>query len=406
MMRVAFAWLVLFLVPSTAWSQVNTLVADNPREEAAVKAGPFYVSPRIQLTELGVDTNVFNASGEQKSDFTATVTPSANVWVPIARRGLIKATVSPDLVWYQRYSSERSLDPAFTLRGEAYLRRFTIFAEDSFLHSRQRPSFEIDVRSRRTENRFTAGVDIRLTPKISLEVHGTRSETEFDGDTEYFGTRLAEVLNRRSTGFAGIARYRPTVLTAIALRAERFEDRFPLSPERGSDNVRVMPGFEFQPRALVHGSAYVGVRHLNPVDELLLPEFSGLVSDLTLGSTFLGSTALTVTHTRDIRYSFEPLQPYYVATGAGLSARRAIGARFDVIANTTRYTNSYRDLIVETTAPERVDTIWNYGANLGYRLGRNGRVGVGVTYWRRNSTTRQARDYDGLHIGTTASYGF
>ena len=406
--RLAIACFILAVVVPPAAAQVNTLEADNPREDARLRLGPFYLTPAVQLTELGVDTNVFNQAGERESDFTLTVTPSATVWLPIARRGLIKATAASDLVWYRKFDSERSIDPTITVRGEAYLRRITLFAENIFTHSRQRPNFEIDVRSRRTENRFMGGVDVRLTPKFSLEVNGTKASTDFDGDTLFLGTRLEEVLDRGTTGFGAVARFRPTVLTTVALRAERFEDRFPLSPERGTDNMRVMPGVEFGERALINGRAYIGVRQLSPVDETLLPGFTGLVSDLGLTYTVLGATTIGVTHTRDIRYSFEPTQPYFVDTGIGGDARRALGPRFDVIVSAVRHTYSYRDLLLQTFAPieNRVDTIWNYGGNVGYRFGRDGRIGLGVTYWKRASTTRPGREYDGLRIGTTASYGF
>src|SRR5690606_37766402 len=124
--------------------------------------------------------------------------------------------------------------------------------------------------------------------------------------------------------------------------------------------------------------------------------------------TILGGTTLGVSHTRDIRYSFEPTQPYYVDTGVGANVRRALGPSFDVIVSANRHTLTYRDLRLQTLAPgtERVDTVWNYGGNFGYRFGRDGRIGFGVTYWTRDSTTRPGREYDGLRIGTTASYGF
>jgi hypothetical protein len=401
---------VAFLVAgaAAASAQVNTLEADNPREEARLKIGAFYVTPRIQLTELGIDTNVYNESGDPDRDLTFTLAPGATIWIPIARRGLIKTSVGTDLVWYKEFASERSIDPSFTVRGESYLRRFTLFAQNDFVHSRQRPSFEIDIRSRRHENRFMAGVDTRLTPKLSVEVHGIASSTEFDGDTVVLGTRLAETLNRDSVGFGGVARYRMSVLTTFALKAERFKDRFPLAPERGADNVRIMPGVTFQPRALINGSAYIGVRHLNPVNESLLPEFAGVVSDLGLAYTLLGSLTIGVSHTRDIGYSYEPLQPYYVDTGAGVRIRRALGPRFDVVVSADRHTYRYRDLLVQTLAPEaeRTDTTWKYGGSLGYRVGRTGRVGFGVFYWARDSTTRPGLAYDGLRIGTTATYGF
>ncbi len=105
----AFAFAVATALPAAA--QVNTLQTDNPRENARLKVGPFYVSPAIQLTEFGLDSNVFNTPIVQLRDFTFTVRPSADVWLPIARRGLIKANAGADLVWYQQYSSERSIDP-------------------------------------------------------------------------------------------------------------------------------------------------------------------------------------------------------------------------------------------------------------------------------------------------------
>ena len=37
---------------------------DQVRQDARSHMGPFYVTPRITLKELGVDSNVFNAAGE------------------------------------------------------------------------------------------------------------------------------------------------------------------------------------------------------------------------------------------------------------------------------------------------------------------------------------------------------
>jgi hypothetical protein len=323
---------------------------------------------------------------------------------------LIKLTLATDMVWYKEFASERSLDPYVTLRGEAYLRRFTLFADTALSHARQRPSDqpEIDVRSRRLDRTLRAGVDMRLTSKTSLEVHGRWSEQDWDADDSLLGGTLEETLNRETTSVAAVARYRPTVLTTFELLAEWFEERFPLSPERDGDNVRIMPGVTFEPRALVNGFARIGVRHLNPVDETLLPEFKGLVSDFGLSYTVFGATTLGVTHTRDVRYSFELTQPYYVDTGIGARIRRALGPRFDVIVSADRHRLAYEELIVEggPQTPERIDAIWNYGGSLGYRFGRDGRLGFGVTYWTRESTTRPGREYDGLRIGTTATYGF
>lgn len=409
-MRSILSLLVLCLFAAPAVAQVNTLQADNPRENARLSVGPFHVTPALELREFGVDTNVFNTPIVQLKDFTFTVRPTLTAWLPIARRGLIKANGGADFVWYNKYASERSIDPVLTLRGEAYLRRFTLFADNAFSHTRQRPgdNFEIDVRSRVLSNTLRAGVDTRITPKASLEVHGRWSELDYDADDSLLGGTLEETLNRTTRGFGAVARYRTTVLTTVELLAERFEDRFPLSPQRDGDNVRIMPGVRFGSRALLNGFARLGLRHLNPVDETVMPEFKGAVSDFGLSYTLLGSTNVGVSHTRDIGYSFEVNQPYYVDTGVGARVRRAIGSRFDVVATVDRHRLRYEDLVVldVPAGPRRIDTTWNYGASFGYRLGRAGRVGFGLSYWDRNSTTRASRNYNGFRVGTTATYGF
>ena len=94
----------------------------------------------------------------------------------------------------------------------------------------------------------------------------------------------------------------------------------------------------------------------------------------------------------------------------GVSVRRALGRRFDALVSADRHVYDYRDLLARPTVDPgsrstHVDTIWNYAGSLGYRIG-NGRVGFGVSYWERESTTRILRDYDNLRFGTTVTYGF
>jgi hypothetical protein len=363
-------------LPAAAHAQAPDAQAiDTVRKEARVHVGPLYASPTVNLKELGVDTNVFNDSGQQRSDFTFTVVPKADVWVPFARRALLTTTVASELVWYAKYDSERSINPQVAARGEVYLRRFTFFAENSYLNTRQRPNYEIDLRSRHVENDATLGANVQLTPKFALEAAAVRGITRYDADAYFDGTSLQQTLNRDTTGYRIVARHRLTPLTTIAVRYESLEDRFPYSPARDADSVRLMPGVEFKPRALVSGSAYVGYRRFEPLVAQQLPEFGGLVAQL------------------------------------GLSVRRAISRRVDVLFSTDRYLYTYRDLIGRPPSSgllgrERVDTTWNYTGSIGYRLGRDGRIGFGVSYYDRQSTTMNFRAYNGLRAGTVVSYGF
>lgn len=396
---------VLAQAPAPATAQS----IDDVRKNARMHAGPFYVTPALQLKELGVDTNVFNEAGDPRSDFTFTVAPKADVWVPIAHRALLKTTVATDLVWYAKYDSERSINPQFTSRGEVYLHRLTLFGENAYLNTRQRPNFEIDLRSRHLENDATAGAIVRVTPKFSVEAAALRGITRYDADAIFDGTSLRETLNRDTTGVRVVARHRATPLTTFALRYENMQDRFPFSPSRDADSFRVMPGVEFKPRALISGSAYVGYRRFSAADGGTLPGFSGLVADLGLSYTLLGSTTIGVSVRRDLTYSYEALQPFFVNDSVGVSVRRALGRRFDLLGSADRYNYSYRDLFAAAgvaAGGPRVDTTWNYAASLGYRPRRDARIGFGFSYSDRTSTTASVRAFNGLRFGTVASLGF
>lgn len=385
---------------------------DEVRKNYRIHSGPFYVNPALLLKELGVDTNVFNDQEEPKSDFMFTVTPQADIAVPLARRGLLRATLGTDVVYYRKYDSERSVDPRATVRLEGYAQRITLFVEDSYLNTRQRLNYEIDLRARQLQNELTGGVNVRLTPKTSFEVAGRKGRTRFADDARVAGASqsLNETLDRDTTGASVTARYKHSPLTTFAAKYERLQERFPLSPVRDNDSYRVMPGVEFRPRALISGIAYVGYRNLEPLSPNL-PPYSGLVSEVGLSYTLLGSTTFGVTADRDVAFSFESLTPYFVDTSVGVFIRRAIGGKWDVLANAARHRYAYRNLDAQTTAgldvlPDRTDITNNYGLNLGYRLKRQTRIGFGAAYYTRSSTVALARDYDGLRIGTTVTYGF
>ena len=344
--------------------------------------------PAIQLKELGVDTNVFNEAGEPKSDFTFTVTPRADLAVPLARRALVTALLGADLVYYATYDSERSIDPGAVVRANVYAGRVTLFGEGLYGNSHQRANYEIDQRARQLQTDVAGGLSVRLTPKLSLEVAARRGETRFASDAFFDGQRLQDTLNRDTRTFTGTMRHKLSPLTTIGVRYERQEDRFPISPVRNTDSFRVMPGVELKPRALINGSAWVGYRSFTPKDPIV-PAQKGLVSQLGLSYTLLGATTFGVTYDRDYQFSYQVETPYFVDNGVGVFIRRAVGGRFDIIANAARHRYAYQALAIQpaqlAAIPDRVDTTDNYGVNLGYRLKRLTRVGFGVSYWTRDS---------------------
>ena len=177
------------------------------RREARGHIGPLYFTPRLFLKELGVDSNVFNAAGEQKSDFTFTVAPKADVWVPVARRALFKATRRhrPRLV--RDIRSERSVDPQFAAAARSTSAGSRSSPRGEYLNTRQRPNYEIDLRSRHLENNATR----RRRRAADAEALGrgraaASTSTRFDADAHFDGTSLQRDAQPRTTGFRSPAR--------------------------------------------------------------------------------------------------------------------------------------------------------------------------------------------------------
>ena len=111
-MRSSFLRTCALLLACTALRPIAVHAQEpvDPREDAKVHVGPFYLTPKFAVEEFGIDTNVFNNNQEQR-DFTFTLAPHVDLWVPFARRALITTSVTTDLVYYQTYATERSFNP-------------------------------------------------------------------------------------------------------------------------------------------------------------------------------------------------------------------------------------------------------------------------------------------------------
>lgn len=378
----------------------------DPRASAQMHLGPFYLTPRIVVKELGLDGNVFN-NAEEKKDFTFTLSPHVTIWVPFARRALITTSVTTELVYYHTYETERSFNPDIRLRGELLFNRLAVFVEPTYLRTRERLNYEIDARARRREDGIGAGIDIRATEKLTVQIAGRRSDLVFDGDEVFNGTYLQETLNRDTKTGSIALRHALTPYTTIELKGEAQALRFHFSPIRDADSFALLPGVSFNPRALVSGSASVGYRRFVPLRDAM-PRFDGLVANAALGYTLVGATQFRFSIQRDVSYSYFPSEPYFVMTGYGVTARHYLGGRFDITAGFDRYRYAYRALRLtgrESAALERADITRGVSASFGYRFGRTARLGVGAAYRQRRSPTDRAGDYDGLRVLSTVDYG-
>jgi hypothetical protein len=395
----------MLVVSSHASAQDDPARAEPDVSKARMRIGRLFLNPTIGLTKLGVDTNVFNEPDqlEPKRDFTLTVTPQTDLWLRMGR-SWVTGKVKEDLVWYQTYATERSANNSVNLGWQMPLNRLMFNADTAYLRTHDRPGFEIDQRSQRSELAYDGSVEIRARAKTFIGIRGDRRTTSFDSVATFEGVNLRDALNRTVTGGAVTVRQQLTPLTALTLDVGRSQDRFEFSPLRDSDSTNVSVGVKFDQFAIIKGSATFGYRDFQPLSPSL-PAYKGAIAAADLTYVAFGTTRVGVQAIRDVQYSFEINEPYYVLSGVSGSLTRHLFGPVDVVGRIGVQQLTYQDRIdVNVAAPNRVDFVQMYGGGIGYRLGTDVRIGFNVDQQHRSSPVLN-REYHGLMFGTSVTYG-
>jgi hypothetical protein len=404
MIRRRLLLLVWLAAPAPLLAQQPT--TGEPPQDVRFRFGPLYMNPRLALTDLGIDTNVFNEpdQAEPKKDFTLTMSPSAALWLRFGPTWL-NGSVREDLVYYQTYASQRSINSHYALTWVIPVNRLVVSPGASYLNTHERPGYEIDVRTQHTDVNYTASVEVRALSRTYVGIRGGRRHVDFDESTVYLGRNLQEELARTMRSAAITIRNELTPLTSLHFDVSREEDRFDYSPLRDSNSTAVAVGVRLDPFALIKGSATFGYRDFEPLSPDV-PKYEGSTMSVDLSYAALESTSLSVLATRDVQYSYDVNEPYYLQTGVNVSLRQQIfgpiDASLDVGAQRLEYRE--REGASPITVADRVDRVRTYGAGVGYRMGRDVRVGFSVTRQRRDSPVIY-QPYNGWRYGVSVVYG-
>lgn len=387
------------LLPRGAAAQTTP----DPSENARFQWGALRFTPFLAITEIGVDTNVFNDAEEPQRDTTATFGPGTEYWVR-AGRARVSAKSDVQYNWFRDFASQRSLSTNNDLKIEFPMARLTPFVDGVFDHGRVRPGYEIDTRAFRTDSGAGGGLDIGLTTKTGVRLEAHRRRLRYREDEFFFGNSLQETLNRRTDSLGLSWRQKLTPLTTFVVLSEYEKERFDFQSSRDASGVRLMPGFEFDPFALIGGKVFVGYRSFDTADPRL-PNYSGVVADVEANYR-AKSTRFDVRVQRDVDYSAEEIEPYYLLTDFGVKVTQKVTQRWDVVGTASRQWLDYQRLEgqVLSEVPSHADHGYRVGGGVGYMLGTSVRVGVDLAYYKRNSPIA-LRDYDGLRVGGSFTYG-
>src|SRR5262249_12029553 len=339
-----------------------------------------------------------------KRDFTITLEPKTDLWIHFGR-SLVSGTITEDLVWFKKYSSERSVNSSYRVGLLVPLTRFTFGGAASYAGTRERPGFEIDARARRNQVSFEGTAEFLALSKTYIGVRAGQDRVDFDKDQIFLGANLHDELTRHVNTQAVTLRHQLTPLTTLTFEVGRGQDRFPYSPLRDSDSTSGAVTVKLDPFALIKGSARFGYRDYKPKDPRL-PGFQGFTSAVDVNYVVLGATKLGVQFLRDVQYSFDVSQPYYVQTGVNGSLAQQIFGPIDVVGRIGAARLDYRDRAGAAVAvSNRRDRVHTYGFGVGYHLGRDLRAGFNADKSSRE-TAVIGREYEGWRYGTAVTYGF
>jgi hypothetical protein len=375
-----------------------------PDAEATMRFGPLALKSTIALSNIGVDTNVFNEAdvANPQSDFTMTFTPTTDLWVRLGRTW-ISGRVNVDWVYYRRFASERSANTTYAIGVDRTFNRLSLNGGVRRLSTRERPGFEIDVRSQRLEVEWDGGADLRVFPKTSIGAKTSRRRIEFDRFAVFQDANLAQELNRTTTTRGFVVKHVLTPLTTVSMDIGTEQERFLFSTTRDADSTRIVGTVSFQPLALITGSAAVGYRGFNPLSADI-PPYRGTTAAVGLSYSLLGTTRIGVDVGRDVQPSFEIEQPYYLESGASVWVQQQVYGPFDILGRVTNRRLAYRERRgVPIEFAGRTDTVGGWSLGAGYRIGTDKRMGFTVERQRRTSSL-DGHAYDGLRFGASLTY--
>jgi hypothetical protein len=386
------------LAPGPAAAQASP---EQDQERPTLRIGPFELKPRLQIGNIGIDYNVFNDNQNPEQDFTFTVAPDVEVSV---HPGRLRAAYSSgsELVYFQKFTSERSVNRNFGARLDLDLTFLQPFAAMTSAHTSSRANSEIDVRARHHPRTYTAGTRLKLASRTSATFTARQATESYDDDSEFRGVQLSRLLDNKTMSYEGSLNFDVTPFTTISVGATTEQMRFDHSPVRNANSLRITPTVTFSPLGQITGTGSVGYRRVDGLDPSL-SDYSGVVASGAIGLLMGGRYKLETLFTRDVRYSYEEDLPYYVLTGGrGTLAVQTFSA-LDVRVTAGRESMDYRALADEPSPGKDRATV--YGGGLGYRIANRVRVVLEMEFWHRTSEREDEREYRNKRIVMSVNWG-
>jgi hypothetical protein len=377
-----------------------------PREAAQIEFGTLALYPTLQILDAGSDDNVFNDALAPQRDYTMTV---ASRVMSVLRLGSneVLFQAGNDYVWFNESTSERSNNMQYAMRFNMSASRFKPYIGAEYLRTRVRRSPEIDARARRVDRNIRGGMAFEVSPRTALTAAVRLDDTNYAEGELFRNVALDDALNRSGRGADAGVRYAITPLTTVSVTAGYEKQEFKESHIRDLTRYTVGPTLDFSPEAAIRGRVVTAFELFKP-DDPALAERLGVAYEALLNWSLFGRTTFDLGAGRNISYSYQDTEPYYLLTNVRLLVTQPLPGRFEFYGGYDWQHMAYRwglDADATSSESDRVDRLSSANGGVGMRLGGVVYVKVGVEKTRRRSIEDPLQNFKRTRILTTVTVG-
>jgi hypothetical protein len=370
-----------------------------------------YFTPFLRIGTVGLDTNVFYTATARRTDLSGSGGPGLLMALPFSDRVMFRSEGYLNYLYFLRTADQRNLmgsgNGILEVQGErTYL---SVGAQSAKTFNR--PSIEIDSRTKQTTSSAQATLRRRLFPRTKLVLTGALARIRTDAGQTFLGTDLKQTLDQDTVGGTVGLEYTLTLKTALAVTGGRDTSRSPNDPIRDASSDRVSVGLQADPSALISGHALVGVHYFHPLDTPLPPE-RAFWADVDTSWHATATTVLGAVYKRDLTYtSFVTVSGAPTATTETLVGRirQEFHHRIDFGVEGQRVRmrtdQAVRLVLGSGNIVEQIrdDVSYEIVGELGYKIADRLWAGGRAGYARRQSTISDF-GIEGLLVGAKITY--
>jgi len=378
------------------------------RRPGRIAVGPFYVTARLYVESLGFDSNVFQTATQRQADFVAAGGPGLEIVLP-ARPLTVSAEGRLHSLYFVRSRGQRRMGGTVRGRLEWGAGRVRASLEEVYEQRFERLGYELDARVLR-ETRTTRGqVQLRLGRwRVQTTVAGERFRLP-DAHT-YLGTDLRRTLSRNSRRLAGELRLRLSAKTSVLVGGDRLDPRFIFASQRDFTSTRAYGGLVLDSETRLAGRVRGGAVRSAQIEGS--ERQATWYADVDLTWHFGPRTRARARLGRDLLLSAFDVAgglPALLQTEQRGRIERDVTPLLDLglwaarVGLTTRGAVTLDQPQAGTQRSRRADTLWQVGAELGFRPRDGLRVALNGGITSRRSSFADL-GIEGLLLGVAVTF--